>query len=499
MNLVQRRPTQATGRTAAVGGDVSPLVRRRGSARFAPSLGGHAAVSASAGRQVPQLAGMGHLSIVRPGPALRRGGGHRSRREESRDAVPPNGSPVFATVPTTLAEAPVGRYRLLGRCPAEEEAERGKPGRGPRERGGAAKQPNPEDISMKKVRYLTLVSLAALSLVPAGAAMVGAQDDVVIGYSAPDLVGGQLDIQNSLVAYAETKGYEVLTSTSGGDIQQQVDDINNYIAQGVDAIVAVPDDSAGICTAVDAAKSAEIPFYTIDRSPQGCGINMTVLSDNYLAGQQSGQEVIRLLEVKYGEARGTVLEITGDLGQNVAQLRGGGFNDVVAEQPNIEVITETADWEADTAANIVRDIVSSEPELDAIYMHSDAVYTPGTLQVLEELGRLLPRGEEGHIFLAGVDGSPAALQAIRDGFTDQSSNQPVPDFGIVVNYIGQELAGQPVEEGTVEQEGALWSPARIEQSDVGPQLFLATTSVTPDNVDDPRLWANQQGQATPTP
>ncbi len=245
---------------------------------------------------------------------------------------------------------------------------------------------------------------------------------MVIGYSAPDLVGGQLDIQNSLVNHAREKGWEVLTTTSGGDIQKQVDDINNYIAQQVDAIVTVPDDSAGICTAVDAAKDAGIPFYTIDRSPQGCEINMTVLSDNYLAGQQSGQEIVRLLEAKYGEARGTVLEITGDLGQNVAQLRGGGFNDVLKEHPEIEVITETGDWDADKGTNIVRDIVSSEPELDAIYMHSDAVYTPGTLQVLEELGRLAVRGEEGHIILAGVDGSPAGIQAIKDGWADQSSN-----------------------------------------------------------------------------
>ncbi len=61
------------------------------------------------------------------------------------------------------------------------------------------------------------------------------------------------------------------------------------------------------------------------------------------------------------------------------------------------------------------------------------------------------------------------------------------------------MAGEEITEGTVEREGALWSPARIEMSDVGPQLFLATTSVTPDNVDDPRLWANQQAGGTPTP
>ncbi len=52
------------------------------------------------------------------------------------------------------------------------------------------------------------------------------------------------------------------------------------------------------------------------------------------------------------------------------------------------------------------------------------------------------------------------------------------------------MNGEPIEFGEVVEEGALWSPARIEDSEVGPQLFLATTSVGPDNVDDPRLWGN---------
>ncbi|MFM8593975.1 MAG: sugar ABC transporter substrate-binding protein [Chloroflexota bacterium] len=347
---------------------------------------------------------------------------------------------------------------------------------------------------------LTLVSsmgISTLMSVPASA-----QDEVVIGYSAPGLVGAQLEIQQGLVTSGEGKGWEVITTTSGGDPQKQLDDINNFIAQQVDAIVAVPDDSAGICTAVKAAEEAGIPFYTIDRSPQGCAINMTVLSDNYLAGKQSAEAIVAYLEeMNGGEAKGKVLEVTGNLGQNVAQLRGAGFNDVMKEYPGITVITKTGDWDAAKGVDIVRDVVSTEGDVNAIYHHSDSVYVPGTLQVLEELGALKARGEDGHIFIAGVDGSPAALQGIRDGFVDQSSNQPIPDFGIIVDWIEKELNGETLVEGEVISEGALWSPARIEMSDVGPQLFLATTSVGPDNVDDERLWANvaagREAEATP--
>ena len=92
--------------------------------------------------------------------------------------------------------------------------------------------------------------------------------------------------------------------------------------------------------------------------------------------------------------------------------------------------------------DIVRDIASAE-DLDAIYMHSDCVYTPGTLATLDELGKLVPRDEDGHIFLAGVDACLQALDAIRAGFSDQASNQPIPDFGVVAaDFIEKELAGE---------------------------------------------------------
>ena len=60
---------------------------------------------------------------------------------------------------------------------------------------------------------------------------------------------------------------------------------------------------------------------------------MVVLSDNYLAGKQSGEATVEFLKAKYGAPKGKVLEITGNLAQNVAQLRGGGFNDVMKQYP----------------------------------------------------------------------------------------------------------------------------------------------------------------------
>jgi ABC-type sugar transport system substrate-binding protein len=319
---------------------------------------------------------------------------------------------------------------------------------------------------------------------------------VTIGYSAPSLVGGQVDIQGYLTDSAQAKGWQVITTNADGDPDKQIDDIDYLISLGVDAIVAVPQDSAGFCAGAEAAIDAGIPVYTIDRSPAGCAINMTVLSDNFLAGQQAGEAMVAALEERYGEATGTVLEVTGDLGQNVGQLRRDGFHDIVDQYPDIEVIQRVGDWQADVGQEIVRDVITSltaeGTTLDGIYMHSDAVYSAGTLAVLEETGNLFMRGEEGHVILTAVDGSPSGVQAIRDGYADESSNQPINYFGIITDWIEMELNGETVEEGEVVQEGALWSPAKVvANADGTMELFLATTPVTEENVDNPDFWANE--------
>jgi len=360
---------------------------------------------------------------------------------------------------------------------------------------------------MKKIKILAVLSIIAMLAISACAAEpevitetvvetqiveVEAEDGAVtIGYAAPGLVGGQINIQETLYRYAQDKGWAVVVTNCNGDAQKQNDDIDYLISLGVDAIVTVPQDSAGICAAAEKAKAADIPFYTIDRSPSGCAINMTLLSDNFLAGQQSGEELVAYLTEKYGAPEGKVLEITGDLGQNVGQLRRDGFHDIVDKNEDIEVIQKVGNWDAALGAEILREVLVSDPDLDAVYMHSDAVYMNGTLAELEAAGKLFQRGEEGHVFLCAVDGSPAGVQAIKDGWADQSSNQPIPDFGRIVDFVEQELNGEPITEGEYVVEGALWSPAKIvTNADGSLEAFLRTTSVTIENAEDPALWAN---------
>jgi len=312
---------------------------------------------------------------------------------------------------------------------------------------------------------------------------------VTIGYGAPSLDPFQTNVMMSMTNYAQEKGWQVTTSNANFDAEAQANQVDYWISLGVDAIVLVPVDSAAICASVAKAKEAGIPFFTIDRGVSGCEIDMTVQADNEQGGKQSGEAIVAFLEEKYGEAKGTVLELQGDMGQNVAQLRSKGFNDVMAQYPGITVVSKPTEWKSENFQQATLDVVGSQ-DIDAIYAHSDTVGTLPILSALEQLGKKIPAGEEGHIFLATIDGSNTCLSSIREGFQDQCSSQPNPDFGILVNYIEMVLNGEAIEEGEVVQEGAPWSPAVIYKSDTGMMLNLSTTNVTKDNVDADNLWGN---------
>jgi ABC-type sugar transport system substrate-binding protein len=337
----------------------------------------------------------------------------------------------------------------------------------------------------------TSPALVVTQMVTQMVTAVPGKKNITIGYAAPGLVGGQINIQETLLRYGSQKGWQVVVTNSNGDAQKQNDDIDQLIAQGVSAIVSVPQDSAAICAGAAKAKAAKIPFYTIDRAPSGCAINMTLQSDNFLAGQQAGQAMVDGLKAKNGSEKGTVLEITGDLGQNVGQLRRDGFHDILDKFPTIKIIQKVGNWDAAKGAQAVRDVLAATPDLDGIYMHSDAVYMSGTLAELKAANKLFKLGEKGHVLLTSVDGSPSGVQAVKDGWADESSNQPIPDFGLIVNFIEQEFNGKPIQEGQFTTAGALWSPAVIKKnSDGTPVCNLSTTAVTAANADNPGLWAN---------
>ena len=314
-----------------------------------------------------------------------------------------------------------------------------------------------------------------------------------IGYAAPTLADeGQVAIRSGAESGAKKHGWEFTTTDAGRDAAKQIDQIDSLLARGVTAIVMVPVDSAALTQAVEKANEHKVPVISIDRTTSGGQLLLTVQSDNYMAGQQAGERMVKLLTDKHGSPKGVVLELQGSLGTNVAQLRGSGFNDVMKKHDQIKVISKPTDWDPDKGAKVTADALTANPELDGIYWHSDAIGA-GVVPELERLERMAPVGDPKHILLVGIDGMSFMLDHIRAGKVDATMSQNLPDLGdVALDLLADHLKGKAVPtSGNIEQDGAPWSPAKVEKVNTGPMINLSTTPVDKTNVDNPHHWGNR--------
>ena len=310
-----------------------------------------------------------------------------------------------------------------------------------------------------------------------------------IGYLLPNTAEGQIMFMESFRKYAEDEGMKVIDVNADSNVENQDKQATDLISQKVNALVMTPVDSLAIVAAVDKASEAGIPVFGIDRQPSSPKVVMTVMSNNYMAGQQAAQFMVSKLTEKYGEPKGVVLEVTGDLGTNVAQLRGGGFNDEMKKYPNIKIITEPTDWSPEKGAKVAQNAFAANPNIDGIFWHSG--YTgAGVIAGIKEIGLLKPIGDKKHIIISGIDGDSNELNNIRQDYQDGTVNQPLLDFGILAKYVKKYLDGEKLTTGSYEQQGAKWSPAVIEETKYGLTMQLSTWEVTKENVDDPTLWGN---------
>src|ERR687893_887775 len=84
-------------------------------------------------------------------------------------------------------------------------------------------------------------------------------------------------LRNGMQEYAETlDDVELQIEDAGNDVAKQLDQIKNFIASGVDAIIVNPVDTSATQAMSDAAAAADVPLVYVNREP----VNVDALPDN---------------------------------------------------------------------------------------------------------------------------------------------------------------------------------------------------------------------------
>jgi ABC-type sugar transport system substrate-binding protein len=184
--------------------------------------------------------------------------------------------------------------------------------------------------------------------------------------------------------------------------------------------------------------------------------------------------------------KGKVLSLEGDPATANGRDRTQGFAECMAESfPDIEVIGRPTKWETERAGNATQTVLSANPDLAGIYLQSETLFLAPVVAALENAGKDAKAGEPGHVVLVGIDGTPQALDAVREGQMDAVVSQPIDlyaKYGVFYNQAAQE--GKTFKPGPTDHNSEI--------VEVGGTLtdLLEAPLVTKENVDEENLWGN---------
>lgn len=210
------------------------------------------------------------------------------------------------------------------------------------------------------------------------------------------------------VAYAKEHypEMEIIVTDGNNDSAKQVSDVEDLIAQGIDALIISPLTAEALTDVCAKAMEAGIPVITLDRN-----VNTEVTTFIGAENKPMGVASAKLLaEMTGGKAR--IIEVQGTAGASATIDRHDGFVEELANYPEMEIIAEQyCDYLRENAMVFMEDMLQrfGPGEIDAVYAHNDEMAL-GALEAIRAAGR-----EDEGIKIIGMDGTEVAFEAIKSG------------------------------------------------------------------------------------
>ena len=273
----------------------------------------------------------------------------------------------------------------------------------------------------------------------------------VIGFSQ---VGAESEFRTanteSVRSGLEAAGYEVNFSDAQQKQENQMKAIRSFIAQGVDAIVLAPVVETGFETVLQEAKDAEIPVFLIDRSVdvEADDLWVSFLGSDFV---EEGRKAARwTLEEFEGEEDVKIVELQGTVGSAPAIDRKAGFEEILGDDSNFEIInSQSGNFTRSEGKEVMEAFLKSNgDEIDLLFAHNDDMAI-GAIQAIKEYG--LDPGTD--IKVIGMDAVRGAFEAMIDGDMNVTI-ECNPLFGPqLADLIDAYFAGEDIENRVVVEEG----------------------------------------------
>lgn len=260
----------------------------------------------------------------------------------------------------------------------------------------------------KLLGAVAAVAISAIALTGCAPAGDSGSGDVKIGATFPVLDAFLQKVADGMTAEAEAQGASIDIVAADNKVDTQLSQVENFIAQGVDAILVVAVDTSAAGPMTAAAQEAGIPLIYVNRKPADLPAGVPYVGSQSLVSGTLEMEQLALLA---GE-KGNVVIMQGELTNEAALDRSKGCVDVVAKYPGMKVVeTDTANWDRAQGQALMENWLQSGTEFTIVCANNDEMAL-GAILALKAAGKTL--GVDG-VLVGGVDATADALASLEAG------------------------------------------------------------------------------------
>lgn len=241
-------------------------------------------------------------------------------------------------------------------------------------------------------------------------------------------------VEKAIRKKVEANGDKLITTNPAMDQEKQINQIEDLISQGVDAIFLNPVDGEGIQPALAELKNAKIPIINFDAEVKDQSIITSYVgSDNKNAGKVDGEDLVKRFP------NGGKIVILDSPTMNSVNDRISGFMGAIKGHKFDIAAQQDAKGDLQTAMNKMADILQSHSDIIAVMGGNDPTAL-GALAAIKAANKT-------NIVIYGVDGSPDAKKEIANGgpFVGTGAQSPITIGEKSVDVAYQELKGEKVD------------------------------------------------------
>lgn len=218
-------------------------------------------------------------------------------------------------------------------------------------------------------------------------------------------------LRNSIADSAKKDGATVQIEDGGNDVGKQLSQVQNMIAQKVDAIIVNAVDTDATPKITKMVTAAKIPLVYVNRKPVDfdklpAGVAV-VASDEKQSGTLQARQVCKLLGGK-----GDLLVLMGELSNESARARTKDIEDVIGTKDcaGMKIVDKReGKWSRTQGQDITMNWLSSGTKYDAIISNNDEMAI-GAINALKAARKWTPK-----TIVAGIDATPDGLASMKSG------------------------------------------------------------------------------------